>query len=195
MPFNAANTLVIAGSASNGGAAVLRAAEQDTAGLIDGVVAAEPVTEMPTATGYGILFGGVAVTGYGKTLADYVTYGNLYQPCAALAAPAAMAEISVFNYLVLTAQTGRATARCTSLAAKGLVTRRRHGGASLDALNKLRAFGWTPSTTRCTTPTTVSATPRSCRRCTRPATAASRSPTTSATPASRRSTSPARRSP
>ena len=143
VPFNAGNTLVIAGSASNGGAAVLHAAEQDTEGLIDGVVADEPVTEMPTAAGYGILFGGVAVTGYGKTLADYVTYANLYQPCAALAAPAAMAEVSVFNYLVLTAQTGRATARCTSLAAKGLVNGADTAARSLDALNKLQAFGWT----------------------------------------------------
>ena len=40
------------------------------------------------------------MAGYGKTLADYVTYGNLYQPCAALAAPAAMAELSVFNFIV-----------------------------------------------------------------------------------------------
>ncbi len=61
-------------------------------GLIDGVVAGEPVTEMPTTTGYGIQFGGVPVTGFGKTLADFTTYGNLYQPCAALAAPAAMTE-------------------------------------------------------------------------------------------------------
>ena len=40
--FTAANTVVIAASASNGGTSVLRAAEHDTAGLIDGVVAAEP---------------------------------------------------------------------------------------------------------------------------------------------------------
>ena len=98
---------------------------------------------MPTATGYGILFGGVAVTGYGKTLADYVTYANLYQPCAALAAPAALTEVSFFNYLGLTAQTGRATARCTSLAAKGLVSGADTAARSLDALDKLRAFGWT----------------------------------------------------
>lgn len=143
VPFNAGNTLVIAGSASNGGAAVLRAAEQDAEGLIDGVVAGEPVTEMPTASGYGILFGGVAVTGYGKTLADYVTYANLYQPCAALAAPAAMAEVSAFNYLVVTAQTGRATARCTGLATKGLVSGADTAARSLDALNRLHAFGWT----------------------------------------------------
>jgi hydroxybutyrate-dimer hydrolase len=143
MPFNAANTLVIAGSASNGGAAVLHAAEQDTSGLIDGVVAGEPVAEMPTTAGYGIQFGGVAVTGYGKKLAEFVTYGNLYQPCAALAVGAAMTEISVFNYLVLTAQTGKATARCTGLAAKGLVSGADTAAQSLDALNKLHNYGWT----------------------------------------------------
>ncbi|NMM81973.1 hydrogenase [Acidovorax sp. SRB_14] len=144
VPFTADNTLVIAGSASNGGAASLRAAEQDGAGLIDGVVASEPVAEMPTASGYGIQVGGAAVTGYGKTLADYTTYGNLYQPCAALAAGAAMAEVSIFNYIALTGLTARATARCDSLAAKGLVTGADTAARSLDALNKLRAYGWTP---------------------------------------------------
>ncbi len=142
-PFSADNTLVMGGSASNGGAAVLRAAELDTTGLIDGVVAAEPVTEMPTATSYGIQFGGAAVTGYGKQLADFVTYGNLYQPCAALAAGAAMTELSVFNYLVITAQTGKAAARCAGLAAKGLVSGADVAAQSLDALTKLRNFGWT----------------------------------------------------
>ena len=141
-PFNAANTLVIAGSVSNGGAAVLHAAEQDTTGLIDGVVAGEPVTQMPSTAGYGIQQGGVAVVGYGKTLADFTTYGNLYQPCAALAAGAAMTELTVFNYLVITAQTGRASARCAGLAAKGLVSGADTAAQSLDALNKLRNFGW-----------------------------------------------------
>ncbi|MEP7102480.1 MAG: 3-hydroxybutyrate oligomer hydrolase family protein [Burkholderiales bacterium] len=143
VPFTARNTIVIAGSASNGGAAVLRAGELDSAGLIDGIVAAEPVTELPNATAYGIQFGGVAVSGYGRRLADFTTYGNIYQPCAALAAGAAMAEVSVFNYLVLTAQTAKATARCSSLAAKGLVTGADTAARSLDALNKLRAYGWT----------------------------------------------------
>ena len=143
LPFTAANTLVIAGSASNGGAAVLHAAEQDTGGLIDGVVAGEPVTEMPTTTGYGIQFGGVAVTGYGKTLADFTTYGNLYQPCAALAAGAAMTELTTFNFITIAGYTARATARCTSLAAKGLVSGADTAARSLDALNKLRAYGWT----------------------------------------------------
>jgi hydroxybutyrate-dimer hydrolase len=143
-PFNTANTLVIAGSASNGGAAVLRAAEQDTTGLIDGVVAGEPVTEIGTSSGYGIQLGGVAVAGYGKTLADFTTYGNLYQPCAALAVGAAMTELTTFNYLVVTGQTAKAVARCNGLAAKGLVTGADTAARSLDALNKLRNFGWTP---------------------------------------------------
>ena len=145
VPFTTANTLVIAGMVSNGGAAVIRAAELDTDGLIDGVVAAEPVTEMPTSTGYGIQLGGVAVTGFGKTLADFTTYGNLYQPCALLAAPALMAEVSTYNFVTPTNAFGiRAAARCAGLAAKGLVTGADTAARSLDALNKLRAYGWTP---------------------------------------------------
>jgi len=143
VPFTPENTIVIAGSASNGGAASLGAAEKDSGGLIDGVVASEPVTEMPTASGYGIQFGGAAVTGYGKTLADYTTYGNIYQPCAALAAGAAMSEASIFNYIQLANLTARATARCDGLAAKGLVSGADTAARSLDALNKLRAYGWT----------------------------------------------------
>ncbi|QIL79553.1 hydrogenase [Diaphorobacter sp. HDW4A] len=143
VPFTKDNTLVIGGSASNGGAAVLRAAEQDGDGLIDGVVASEPMVEMPTTSGYGIQFGETAVTGYGKTLADYTTYGNIYQPCAALAPDAAISETSIFNYIALTAMTARATARCDGLAAKGLVSGTTTAERAADALNKLRAYGWT----------------------------------------------------
>lgn len=143
-PFNRANTLVIAGSVSNGGAAVLRAAELDSDGLIDGVVAGEPLTEIPGgAPAFGITVGGVAATGIGKRLADYTTYGNLYQPCAALAAGAAMTELTFFNYLTITAQTGRAAARCAGLAAKGLVSGATTADQAADALAKLKAYGWT----------------------------------------------------
>jgi hydroxybutyrate-dimer hydrolase len=141
--FDAGNTLVIAGSASNGGAAVLHAAEQDTTGLIDGVVASEPVAEMPTTAGYGIQLGGVPVASFGHTLADFVTFSNLYQPCAALAAPAALTELTFFNFIGFAGMTARATARCDSLAAKGLVAGADTAARSLDALNKLRNFGWT----------------------------------------------------
>lgn len=143
LPFTRSNTLVIAGSASNGGAASLRAAEQDDEGLIDGVVASEPVTEMPTKTGYGIQFGGTAVAGYGRTLAEYTTYGNIYQPCAALAPAAALTESSLYNYIGFANMTARANARCDGLAAKGLVSGATTNDRATDALNKLRAFGWT----------------------------------------------------
>ena len=146
VPFTTDNTIVIAGSASNGGAASIAAAEKDTTGLVDGVVASEPVTEMPTASGYGVRFNGAVVTGYGKTLADYTTYGNLYQPCAALAPGAALTEASVYNYIQAAGMTARATARCDSLAAKGLVSGADTAARAQDALNKLRAFGWTPET-------------------------------------------------
>jgi hydroxybutyrate-dimer hydrolase len=142
-PFFASNTLVIAGSASNGGGAVLRAAELDDGSLVDGVVASEPVAEMPTASGYGITFGGTPVAGFGKTLADFVTYGNLYQPCAALAPSATMAEVSIFNFMTLTGMNTRAQARCAGLAAKGLVTGTTVAEQATDALNKLKAYGWT----------------------------------------------------
>ncbi len=143
VPFTTGNTMVIAGSASNGGAAVLRAAEHDGGDLIDGVVASEPVTEMPTAAGYGIQLGGAAVAGHGKTLADFVTWGNLYQPCAALASGAAMTELSTFNFIAVAGMTARATARCSSLAAKGLVSGADTAARSADALARLRAYGWT----------------------------------------------------
>ena len=142
VPFSAANTLVIAGSASNGGAASLRAAEQDSSGLIDGVVASEPVTEIASANGYSVQFAGQTVAGFGKTLADYTTYGNIFQPCAALAPEATVNEVSIYNYIGLTNMTARAQARCDGLAAKGLVQGRTTAERAADALAKLRAYGW-----------------------------------------------------
>ena len=142
--FTAANTIVIGASVSNGGGAVLRAAEQDTSGLIDGVVANEPNVQPASSSGYAISVGGVPVTGFGKSMVDYTTMGNLYQPCAALAAPASMgAEVSLHNYIAFAGMTARATARCDGLAAKGLVSGADTAARSLDALNKLRAYGWT----------------------------------------------------
>ena len=141
--FTAANTLVIAASVSNGGAAVLRAAEQDTTGLIDGVVAGEPSAQPSSTSGYGVQVGGIPVASYGKSLMDYFTIANLYQPCAALATTAALTEVSIYNYIGLTGQTATATNRCTQLAAKGLVTGATTAEQATAALAKLRAAGWT----------------------------------------------------
>src|SRR5256885_16541979 len=76
---------------------------------------------MPTRQGYTIAVGNATMPNPGRPLAEYTTYGNIYQPCAALAPDAALTETSIFNYIGLTAMTARAEARCNSLAAKGLV--------------------------------------------------------------------------
>jgi hydroxybutyrate-dimer hydrolase len=143
LKFTPANTIVIAGSASNGGAAILQAAEQDADGLIDGVVASEPSAQPKTAAGYGVQLAGVPVASYGKAIIDYFTLANLYQPCAALAPAAAMAEASIYNYMSLTGMNARATNRCAALAAKGLVSGTTTADQATDALAKLRAAGYT----------------------------------------------------
>lgn len=141
--FNGGNTLVIAGSVSNGGAAVLQAAEQDASGLIDGVVAGEPSAQPRTTAGYGVLVGGIPAAKYGLALIDYFTVANLYQPCAALAPSAAMSEASFFNYMTLASMNDRAANRCAALAARGLVGGSDRNAQAEDALAKLRAYGWT----------------------------------------------------
>jgi hydroxybutyrate-dimer hydrolase len=140
--FHPANTIVIGGAVSNGGAAVLQAAEQDKRHLIDGVVAAEPTAQPGSTAGYGVRFGGAQVAGYGKPLLDFFTLANIYQPCAVLAPTAAIGEFSVFNFMTLTGMNPRATNRCTALAAKGLVTGTTTAEQAADALAKLRAYGW-----------------------------------------------------
>ncbi len=142
--FKADNTLVIAGSVSNGGAAVLQAAEQDSAGLIDGVVAAEPSAQPRTTAGYGVQQGGVAVPKYGMSLIDYITFANIYQPCAALAPAVVMGETSYFNFMTLVGMNARAGNRCAALAARGLVTGADTATQATDALAKLKAYGWLP---------------------------------------------------
>lgn len=141
--FHAGNTLVIAASVSNGGAAVLRAAEQDTDGLVDGVVASEPSAQPNTTSGYGVYVGGDPVPRHGLPLIDYFTYANLYQPCAALAPAATMAEFSLYNYMTLTGMNPRAANRCTALAANGLVSGATTAERATDALARLRAYGYT----------------------------------------------------
>jgi hydroxybutyrate-dimer hydrolase len=68
----------------------------------------------------------------GKPLFDYFTVANLYQPCAALAAP------SILNLLI----NANAQARCQSLYEKGLVSGDNIDAWAADALAKLRAYGW-----------------------------------------------------
>ena len=80
------NTLVVAAGISNGGGAVLRALEHDSAGWIRGAVVAEPNVDVSGRTaGLAIESGGQACERIGLSLFDYGTEHLLLQPCALLA--------------------------------------------------------------------------------------------------------------
>lgn len=121
-PFTAANTRVIAVGVSNGGGAVLRAAESD-GGLLDGVVAVSP----NVWAGEG-----------GRSLYDYVTEAALWQPCALNAA--------AFDAVALArpggAKSPAGAARCASLQSAGLLPSAGSPAPEEAARDHLRARGW-----------------------------------------------------
>ncbi len=139
------NTIVIASSLSNGGGAAIAAAEQDTAGLIDGVAVSEPAIEMPANPGVTVKRGTTTLAVTSKTLVDFTTHANLYQACASLApsvstSPYAAAFTAGFASTALPI----APNRCAALQAKGLLTATTTAGQAEEALQKLRDYGWEP---------------------------------------------------
>ncbi|NEZ03337.1 hydrogenase [Wenzhouxiangella sp. XN201] len=98
--INPDNTRIIAAGLSNGGGAVLRAAELDDQGLLDAVVAVAPNITAPEAT----------------PLFDAALAGALYQPCL-LADPEAVADMPLGNPML--AALGEV--RCESLVQAGLL--------------------------------------------------------------------------
>lgn len=128
-PFTFENTRVIAVGISNGGGAVLRAAELQGSGADDGwldaVVAGEPNVYVPGAGS--------------RTLYDYTTEAALLMPCALLHLPA-----DSLPQPPLRAQAEPLwTARCSSLKAAGLVAGGDAKAQARDAYGQLRAHGWT----------------------------------------------------
>ena len=136
-------TIVIASSVSNGAGAAIAAAEADTTGLIDGVAVAEPQIFMNPPAGLTIRRGSTSVANFGKTLYDYFTFANLYQPCAALSTAAAASPLGAG--VLVNATT--ATNRCNALAARGLVTGATTTERANDAMARLLAYGWDADTT------------------------------------------------
>jgi hydroxybutyrate-dimer hydrolase len=130
------NTLVIASSVSNGGGAALAAAEMDTGGLIDGVAVAEPQVQVNLPSGITIKRGANTVAGAGKSLYDYFTIANLYEPCAALAPASAGAPLLVGVNVAV------ATNRCEALANRGLIATGDAATEGTAALNVMLASGW-----------------------------------------------------
>lgn len=128
-PFTFGNTRIIAVGISNGGGAVLRAAElaaDDADGnWLDAVVAGEPNVYMP---GPG-----------SRTLYDYSTEAALLMPCALLRLPA-----DALPQPPLRAQAEPLwTARCAALKNIGLIDGVDTRAQAEDAYEKLRAHGWT----------------------------------------------------
>ena len=132
------NTIVIASSVSNGGAAAIAAAEQDTEGLIDGIAVAGPVLELMPNPALTVTRGSTSIVGGAKPLYDYFTFANLYQPCAALSSRAAGSPGA--GLLPATSSTNR----CSSLHVKGLLTATSTAAQADEALDKLIAAGWQP---------------------------------------------------
>ena len=113
VPFTFDNTRIIAVGISNGGGAVLRAAE-DGDDWLDAVVAGEP---------------NVLVDGHGaRSLYDYTTEAALLMPCA-------------LPQLGIPAMPGL-EAKCAALAARGVLSGATYDEQQKDALAKLRAAGW-----------------------------------------------------
>ena len=134
------NTLVIASSVSNGAGASVLAAEQDQHNLIDGLAVTEAQVQPADTSGLSIVQGTTPMQTIGRPLYDYFTFGNLYQPCAALSSRAANSPAAAFL------PAAGSAARCAGLAAKGLLpasatTLAQQADAALD---KLHEYGWLP---------------------------------------------------
>ena len=134
--LTAENVLVIASSVSNGAGAALAAAEQDTRNLIDGVAVAEPNVQVDLPSTITIKRGATTVTGAGKSLYDYFTIADLYEPCAALAPASANAP------LLTSVSVAAATNRCSALAAANLISGSDTTAQATSALNVMLANGW-----------------------------------------------------
>lgn len=120
-PFNFANTRIIAVGLSNGGGAVLRAAELDDDDWLDAVVAAEPNVYAEGA----------------RPLFDYSTEAALLMPCALLA----LEDVPTSPLTAIARKA--AELRCASLTQAGMLTGAELPAQARAALAQLRGSGWT----------------------------------------------------
>lgn len=130
------NTVVIVAGNSNGGGAALYAAEKDREGLIDGVVAGEPQVQVIGDARVRVVRGAAARANGARTLLDYFSFANLYEPCAALAMPDAP----------WVGRLTHAADRCASLAQRSLLSATTLEGQAREAQDKLLAYGFDPET-------------------------------------------------
>lgn len=134
--FTRKNTIVIATGSSNGGGAVLYGAEKDTQHLLDGVVAREPQVQLKSDDRVSVKRGASERRGSGRSLLDYFSFGNLYQPCALLAVPD----------IPLKERVPYAINRCQSLHDKGLLKAETVEAQARESLDRMHDYGWDPET-------------------------------------------------
>lgn len=132
--YTAANTFVIASSVSNGAYAALQAAEQDSAGLIDAVVATEPNVSIAQASGYTIRQGDKTVPLAGRSLLDYTSLLNLYVPCASNDPRMAKAALNVIPKPLR-------DGRCEALVAAGYLKAGNPEAQAAESIDRLLAGG------------------------------------------------------
>jgi hydroxybutyrate-dimer hydrolase len=132
---------VIAAGVSNGGGAVLRAAEADEDGLIHAVVAAEPNITPPQARTAKPKVAGSDTAHAGRALFDYATLMNLYLPAAILSGE--LEEIPFAQVTAMNAKRWHEWSR--GLGRLGFLDGSTTQARAKDALAKIEATGFAPS--------------------------------------------------
>ena len=140
--FTAANTIVIGAGVSNGGGAVLRAAEQDTNGLIRGIVVDEPNVQPTPSTAFTINYNGSVLANHSVAMEDYYTLKAVYAPCAALAPSLAGTALQSLEPAGTPAGVTVRANRCASLKDKGLLSSTTTAAQATEALAVLNAYGF-----------------------------------------------------
>jgi hydroxybutyrate-dimer hydrolase len=135
MRFSKRNTIVIASSVSNGGGASVRAVEQDSEGLIDGVAVAEPNVNPRFRANFSIVQGSQPpFFAHSRPLYDYTTLVNVFQGCANLAPANAGAPLNA----------APSAQRCTDLHTRGLLTATTLPAQATEAQKIINDFGILP---------------------------------------------------
>ncbi len=133
------NIKVIAASVSNGGGAVLRAAEINHNGLIDAVVAAEPQINLNHQ--YKVKNANGVQTISVKTLIELSMNMSLYEPCAALHESLNDAPFKMNTVMIQ----GLQQSRCAALHQSGYIQATDLTGQISESLNKIKQLKIEPS--------------------------------------------------
>jgi hydroxybutyrate-dimer hydrolase len=135
--FTEKNTIILIYGADDGATAALRAAELDTQGRINGVIAVNPRIQPRNMPSFTIETKAAASSIAYHSVPDYSSYGSLYIPCAI---PAIKLLNEQSNYIPYASKFLFSKNRCNALKQANLLPT----GSPQEALNRLREYGWKP---------------------------------------------------